>query len=163
MKCMLFSSAYTGIASEHPSVFTHARIIQNTGIQGPYEECFITGIQFAHIGMVGHACPHWNDGSLHPTPVGDSWTMNEWIYKFVRRKLKKHGFTYMERNRNQWILLTSLSTQSWHEHKTLWTNNSNIFYNVLAHIGMMRLHYPLPWVNMKEGTDEYIECKHIIE
>ena len=69
---MIFSFAYTGIASEHPSVFTQARIIQNAGIQGPYEEYFITGIQFAHIGMVGLTCPYWNDGSLLPTPVGET-------------------------------------------------------------------------------------------
>lgn len=69
---MLFSSAYTGIASEHPSVFTHARIIQNAGIQGPYEECFKTEIQIAHIGMIGFTCPYWNDETLLPTPVGES-------------------------------------------------------------------------------------------
>ena len=28
---------------------------------------------------------------------------------------------------------------------------------------MMGLRYPLPWVNMKEGTNEHIERKHIIE
>ena len=59
---MLFTSAYTGIASEHPSVFTQARILQNTGIQGPYEESFKRGsnlptlewwVLLAHIGMMG--------------------------------------------------------------------------------------------------------------
>ena len=71
MKCMIFSSAYTGIASEHPSVFTHARITQNAGTQDPFEETFKMGIQIAHIGMMGLTCPYWNDGTLVSTPVGE--------------------------------------------------------------------------------------------
>ena len=40
---------------------------------------------------------------------------------------------------------------------------NNMNHKVLAHIGMTGLHYPLPWVNMKEGTNEQIERNNIIE
>lgn len=113
---MDYTSAYTGLASEHPSVFTQARISQNTGIQGSYEEHFITGIQFAHIRMVGltcpywnwwvftshsrgwNICPHWNGGSCMPILelmgryIPLLWVKHEWMNEYIELK------TYSQRS-----------------------------------------------------------------
>ena len=164
MKCMNSTSAYTGIASDTPVGVHLGPHITKCGDPRPVWRTFHTGIQI---------CPHWNGGSYVPIlelmglyiPLPwvnhEPW-MNEYIW-ICKKKTQEAWFTYMKRGRSQRNLLTYHSTQSWHELKTLWTIDSSTSHNVLAHIGIMGLHYPLPWVNRSEGTNECKERSLIIE